>query len=343
MGILAGTGLLLAAAIAERKTGERRRAAGLRSAKSCPRQPLGRRIAILKGDLRRARLEICGCGLSIEGAAAEMPRDLAGSARASHFEPRRGNRPSARCRSSRPGLGVGCVHLDRKRRSRTPTFRGPRSPTGRDPWRLCVPDLPRSGSARRDRVFPADRRAARPGSAADTVDGRDQLGQFVARAAGEPGWRRNATANSCCFVKRPREAKPRPRTARKTNSSPRCRTSCARRSTPSSAGAACCCDGTLDPKKRRALEVIDRNARCRPSSSTTSSTCRASSPGKLRLETRPVDLAAVVGAALDAVTPGRRGQGHRRHLDRRVDERRAGVRATRSACSRSSGTCSRTR
>ena len=64
--------------------------------------------------------------------------------------------------------------------------------------------------------------------------------------------------------------------------------------------------------------------------------------GKLRLELQPVDLAAIALAAIDVVAPAAAARGDRAQDESRrrraVDERRR-----RPRCSRSSGTCCRTR
>ena len=62
-------------------------------------------------------------------------------------------------------------------------------------------------------------------------------------------------------------------------------------------------NGAAAGKVKRAGEAIERgDAACRCSSSTTSSMCHASSAGKLQMEFEPVDLVAVVRAALEVVS-----------------------------------------
>jgi PAS domain S-box-containing protein len=63
-------------------------------------------------------------------------------------------------------------------------------------------------------------------------------------------------------------------------------------------------DGTLDePSRRRALEVIDRNAHLQAQLVADILDVSRIITGGLRLQFRPVDLATVVGAALDVVRP----------------------------------------
>ena len=63
-------------------------------------------------------------------------------------------------------------------------------------------------------------------------------------------------------------------------------------------------DGTMDPRStRRALEVIDRNAQLQAQLVADILDVSRIITGGLRLDTRPVDLGSVIGAALDAVRP----------------------------------------
>ena len=63
-------------------------------------------------------------------------------------------------------------------------------------------------------------------------------------------------------------------------------------------------DGSLDPRSsRHALEVIDRNAQLQAQLVADILDVSRIITGGLRLDTRPVDLGSVIGAALDAVRP----------------------------------------
>ena len=161
------------------------------------------------------------------------------------------------------------------------------------------------------------------------------------------GWRRTSrTARRSPSTTRAPAARQRRQPAEGRVPRARCRTSCARRSTPSSAGRACCAAGAAARRTSapRALEThrAQRAAR-RRSSSRTCSTSRASSPASCGSNVQPVDLAAIVDArAIDAVRPAADAKGIRLERDARP-ACRPDVAATPSGCSRWCGTCCRTR
>ena len=128
----------------------------------------------------------------------------------------------------------------------------------------------------------------------------------------------------------------------RTSSSPPSRTSCARRSTPSSAGpSSCSATATAPETRRRGLETIERNAELQAQLIDDLLDVSRIISGKLRLDVRPVDLMPVVEAAVEAVGPAAEAKEHPAAAGARPARRRRS-RATRPGSSRSSGTCSRT-
>ena len=73
--------------------------------------------------------------------------------------------------------------------------------------------------------------------------------------------------------------------------------------------------GSLDPaRQQHALEVIERNARAQSQVVEDLLDMSSIIHGRLRLESRPVDLAAVVRAAVDLITPGAGARGTSVHV-----------------------------
>ena len=88
----------------------------------------------------------------------------------------------------------------------------------------------------------------------------------------------------------------------------------------------------------RALDVIMRNANAQVQLIDDMLDVSRIVTGKMRLDVRPVDLKTVVEAAIDAVAPGRRGQGAP-PAEPSWTRRPSGSPATPIASSRSSGIC----
>ena len=100
--------------------------------------------------------------------------------------------------------------------------------------------------------------------------------------------------------------------------------------------------GALDAAgQAKALDVIDRNTRVQAQLIDDLLDMARVIRGTVRLEMQPVDLAAVVESAVDAVKPAADARRVALRVRRRAASRSS--RATRAACSRSPGTCSRTR
>ena len=186
--ILAGTGLVLAAAIAG--TGNRRAppcGGGRRERDPLhgnrPRRPR-RRSRKASAEPSSGRSAPCGSSTAAISACSASRSGARTTPASAPFAAQPGERVHS-------GLvcPAGCGRRARPCGSRTssttPTFRAPGPRSRRGPWRLRGPDLPRPGSARRDRMFQADRRAARPGSAAHAVDG-GQPGRSVHRPDSRP-------------------------------------------------------------------------------------------------------------------------------------------------------------
>ena len=91
-----------------------------------------------------------------------------------------------------------------------------------------------------------------------------------------------------------------------------------------------------------ALEVIERNAASQLRLVEDLLDMARIISGKLRLETGPVDLARVAQAAIDVVAPAAAAKNVAHPCGVRTG-RSADARATRTGCSRSCGTCCRTR
>ena len=90
----------------------------------------------------------------------------------------------------------------------------------------------------------------------------------------------------------------------------RSRTSCARRSTRSSAGRRCCsARHATKPTSRKGLEAIERNARVQAQLIEDLLDMSRIISGKLRLDVQPVDLADVIEAAVETGAARGRGQG----------------------------------
>ena len=102
------------------------------------------------------------------------------------------------------------------------------------------------------------------------------------------------------------------RTASRTSSSPPCRTSCARRSTRSSAGRSCLGrQRSTRRRSRRALETIERNARVQAQLVEDCSTCRGSSPASCGSTSRRSTADGHRGG-VEAVRPAADAKGIRR-------------------------------
>ena len=100
-------------------------------------------------------------------------------------------------------------------------------------------------------------------------------------------------------------------------------------------------EGALDDNGRtHALEVIDRNAHLQARLVGDILDVSRIITGGLKLDIRPVDLVAVIGAALDAVRPAADARGFRSVPSWRSTRGRP--KAMPTDCSRSSGTCSPT-
>ena len=124
-------------------------------------------------------------------------------------------------------------------------------------------------------------------------------------------------------------------TAPRISSSPRCRTSCARRSPRCSAG--CCCSapaGWAARRPPRALASIERNTRVQAQLINDLLDVSRIVAGKLQVDKRPVDLRVVIEHALDSVRP-RHGSAQARGLRRHRSRGGLGRPATPCAWSRS--------
>ena len=143
------------------------------------------------------------------------------------------------------------------------------------------------------------------------------------RPSAAPGWRRSA------------------RRASRTSSWRRCRTSCARRSARSWAGRRCCSKaGTeIEPaRQRRAIEVIDRNARAQVQLIDDLLDLSRIMTGKIRLDLQQVSLQTVVEAAVDSAQARGGRQGHSPEGHPGSGPARPST-PTRPGCSRWCGTC----
>ena len=103
----------------------------------------------------------------------------------------------------------------------------------------------------------------------------------------EAARRAEASGRSCSIASARRAVRPRPPTPPRTSSWPWSRTSCAPRSTPSSAGRACCAPATSGPISSSARwPPSSATPWRRPSSSRTCSTWRASAAAVVHRQTR---------------------------------------------------------
>jgi signal transduction histidine kinase/integral membrane sensor domain MASE1 len=310
MGILAGTGLLLAAAIAERETGERRRAA-----------------AAAVGEILSASRDLATVAPAVlQGICVNLDWQVG----ALWLVDRAANR--LRCVALWGADGLNIVPFETAARERvfTPGFGLPGQvwASGRATWMENV--LKDANFRRRDAARQAGVRGAfaLPICLGDDVLGviecfretieppdpdllqtlstvGNQVGQFIARTR-DLAARQQAERDREELLRREATARSEAEAANRAKDEFLATLSHELR-TPLNAivgWTRMLQDRMLDPAAtRRALEVIDRNAQLQAQLVDDILDVSGIVSGKLRLERSPVDLGAIVGAALDAVRP----------------------------------------